>query len=284
MPTRKFKPTTAGRRHAEWPDTSHLTKKAPEKSLLRSLKKSGGRNNQGRITIRGRSGGHKRRYRVIDFERDKLNIPAEVVSREYDPNRSAWITLLSYADGEKRYIISPLQLEIGATVVSGDKGLEARPGNALPLREIPVGMFVHCVEFMPGGKAKIARAAGTGAQVLSRESGYVRLRLPSGEIRLFDAECRATVGQVSNPDHKNVVHGKAGRVRHLGRKPITRGVARNPVDHPHGGGEGRGYMGGPPMTFKSKPAKGVRSRKQKPSDKLIVTHARDARQKRRRRR
>ncbi len=284
MPTRKFKPTTAGRRHAEWPDTSHLTKKPPEKSLLRSLKKSGGRNNQGRVTVRGRSGGHKRRYRVIDFARDKLEIPAEVVSREYDPNRSAWITLLQYADGEKRYIISPLQLKIGATVRSGDRGVEARPGNALPLREIPVGTFVHCVEFMPGGKAKVARAAGTGAQVLSREGGYVRLRLPSGEIRLFDAECRATVGQVSNPDHKNVVHGQAGRVRHLGRKPITRGVARNAVDHPHGGGEGRGYIGGTPMTFKAKPAKGVRSRKKKPSDKLIVRHARDARNKRRRRR
>lgn len=283
MPTRKYEPTTPGRRHAEWPDTSKFTKKPPEKALLRPLKKTGGRNNQGRVTVRGRGGGHKRRYRVIDFERNKQGVPAKVVSREYDPNRSAWITLLQYADGEKRYIISPLQLEVGATVVSGIEGVEARPGNALPLKNIPVGTFVHCIEFTPGGKAKLARAAGTAVQVLSREEGYVRLRLPSGEIRLFDEECKATVGQVSNPDHKNVVHGKAGRVRHLGRRPITRGVARNPVDHPHGGGEGRGYLGAPPRTFTGKPAKGVRTRKKKPSDKLIVIHARDARKRRRRR-
>ena len=283
MPLKKFKPVTPGRRHAILPDYSELTKREPEKSLLRPLKKTGGRNNQGRITARGRGGGHKRMYRIIDFARDKQGVPARVVSREYDPNRSAWITLLQYADGEKRYIISPLELEIGSTIVSGEEA-EVKPGNALPLGKIPVGIFVHCVEFTPGGQAKLARAAGTTVQILSREEGMVRLRLPSGEIRLFREACMATVGQVSNIDHKNVVHGKAGRVRHLGRKPITRGVARNPVDHPHGGGEGRGTVGGVPMTFKAKLAKGVRTRKKKkPSDRLIVVHARDARGKKRRR-
>lgn len=277
MPTKRFKPVTPSLRHAEWPDFSELTSKEPEKGLLKPLKRKGGRNNQGRITVRGRGGGHKRLYRVIDFVRDKLGVPAKVVSREYDPNRSAWITLLHYADGEKRYIISPLELEIGQTVISGEEGVEPRVGNALPLKKIPVGSLVHCVEFVPGGKAKLARAAGTAAQVLSVEDGQVRLRLPSGEIRIFDGNCMATVGQVGNIDHKNVVHGQAGRVRHLDRRPITRGVARNPVDHPHGGGEGRHYVGGPPRTFTGKPALGVRTRKKKPSDKLIVVHAREAR-------
>ena len=281
MGLKKFKPITPGRRHAVWPDYSELSKVEPEKSLLEPLKKTGGRNNQGRITVRGRGGGHKRMYRIIDFMRDKQGIPAKVLTREYDPNRSAWISLVQYADGEKRYIVSPVELEIGQVIMAGE-GAEAKPGNALPLGKIPVGMFVHCVEFYPGAKAKLARAAGTMCQILSREEGMVRLRLPSGEIRLFDERCMATVGQVSNPDHKNVVHGKAGRVRHLGRRPITRGVARNPVDHPHGGGEGRGYVGGPPMTFTAKPAKGVRTRKKKPSDKLIVVHARDARKRKRR--
>ncbi len=276
MPTKRFRPITPSLRHAEWPDFSELTPKEPEKSLLVPLKKTGGRNNQGRITMRGRGGGEKRLYRLIDFARDKFGIPARVISREYDPNRSAWITLLHYADGEKRYIISPLELALGATVMAGED-VEARPGNALPLKKIPVGSFVHCVEFAPRGRAKLARAAGTACQVLSLEEGQVRLRLPSGEIRIFDGNCMATVGQVGNLDHKNVVHGQAGRVRHLGHRPITRGVARNPVDHPHGGGEGRHYVGGPPRTFSGKPAKGVRTRQKKPSDKLIVVHARDAR-------
>jgi len=279
MPTKRYRAVTPGLRHAEWPDFSELTDTEPEKRLLRGLKKSGGRNNQGRVTSRRRGGGHKRRYRVIDFARGKPGVPAKVLSREYDPNRSAWITLLQYADGEKRYILSPLELQRGATVVSGQEGIEARLGNALPLAKIPVGAMVHCVEFAPGGKAKLARAAGTAAQLLSLEEGQARLRLPSGEIRIFDEKCMATVGQVGNVDHKNVVHGKAGRVRHLGRRPITRGVARNPVDHPHGGGEGRHYVGGPPRTFTGKPALGVRTRKSKPSDRLIVVHARDARKK-----
>ncbi len=271
MPTRKFKPITPGRRHMELPDFSELTDKEPEKSLLEPLHKTGGRNNQGRVTVRHRGGGHKRLYRIIDFARDKWGVPARVVSKEYDPNRSAWITLLHYADGEKRYILSPLNLEVGSVVEAGEN-VEARVGNALPLKKIPVGTLVHCVEFYPGSKGKLARAAGTACQVMAIEGGYARLRLPSGEIRLFSQDCMATVGQVGNIDHKNVVHGKAGRVRHLGIRPTVRGTAMNPVDHPHGGGEGRHYVGGPPRTFSGKPAKGVRTRKpNKPSDKLIVS-------------
>ncbi|MCS7198245.1 MAG: 50S ribosomal protein L2 [Candidatus Bipolaricaulota bacterium] len=269
MPTRKFKPITPSRRHMELPDFSELTKKEPEKSLLEPLTKTGGRNNQGRITVRHRGGGHKRLYRIVDFYRDKWGIPARVVSKEYDPNRSAWITLLQYADGEKRYILSPLDLEIGSVVEAGENA-EARVGNALPLKKIPVGTLVHCVEFYPGSGGKVARAAGTACQVLAIEGGYARLRLPSGEIRLFPEDCMATIGQVGNIDHKNVVHGKAGRVRHLGIRPTVRGTAMNPVDHPHGGGEGRHYVGGPPRTFSGKPAKGVPTRKRKPSDQLIV--------------
>ncbi|MCS6902666.1 MAG: 50S ribosomal protein L2 [Candidatus Bipolaricaulota bacterium] len=271
MPTRKFRPTTPSRRHMELPDFSELTTDRPEKSLLEPLKKTGGRNNTGRVTVRHRGGGHKRRYRIIDFYRDKMGIPAKVVSREYDPNRSAWISLLQYADGEKRYIISPLQLEVG-TVIEAGKDVEARVGNALPLKKIPVGTLVHGVELAPGGRAKVARAAGTSCQLMAVEGGYARLRLPSGEIRLFKEDCMATVGQVGNIDHKNIVHGKAGRVRHLGIRPTVRGTAMNPVDHPHGGGEGRHYVGGPPRTFSGKPAKGVPTRKPgKPSSRLIVT-------------
>ncbi len=242
------------------------------------LKKSGGRNNQGRVTIRGRGGGHKRLYRVVDFSRDKLGVPARVVSQEYDPNRSAWITLLHYLDGEKRYMIAPLKLGLGETVIAGED-VEVKSGNALPLKKIPLGTLVHCIELVPGGRAKIARAAGTSAQVMGVEDGKVRLRLPSGEIRIFDGDCMATVGQVGNEDHKNIVHGKAGRVRHLGRRPITRGVARNPVDHPHGGGEGRHYVGGPPRTFSGKPAKGVETRKKhKKSNKFIMQRRKGGRQ------
>jgi len=283
MGIKKFKPVTPGLRHAEWPDYSVLTDHKPEKSLLRPLKKSGGRNNQGRVTMRGRGGGHKRRYRVIDFARDKKGVPAKVISREYDPNRSSWITLLQYADGEKRYIIAPLQIAIGQTIISGDEGIEAKPGNAMPLKYIPTGLFVHCIEFEPGKRAKLARAAGTQAQIMAKEEEEVRLRLPSGEIRIFNEKCMATVGQVSNVDHKNVVHGQAGRVRHLGRRPITRGVAMNPVDHPHGGGEGRGYVGGPHRSFSGKLAKGVHTRKKKKkSNKYIVMHSRDVRKRKRR--
>lgn len=271
MPTRKFKPITPSRRHMELPDFSELTDKEPEKSLLEPLHKTGGRNNQGRITVRHRGGGHKRLYRIIDFARDKWGVPAKVVSKEYDPNRSAWITLLHYADGEKRYILSPVGLEVGAVIEAGEN-IEARVGNALPLKKIPVGAMVHCVEFYPGSKGKLARAAGAACQVMAVEGGYARLRLPSGEIRLFPEDCMATIGQVGNIDHKNVVSGKAGRMRHLGIRPTVRGTAMNPVDHPHGGGEGRHYVGGPPRTFSGKPAKGVRTRKpNRPSDHLIVS-------------
>ncbi|HIC95123.1 TPA: 50S ribosomal protein L2 [Candidatus Bipolaricaulota bacterium] len=281
MGLKKFKPTSPGLRHAEWPDYSELTATEPEKSLLVPLHKSGGRNNQGKITVRGRGGGFRRFYRLIDFQRDKLGVPAKVLTREYDPNRSAWITLLQYADGEKRYILAPLQLEIGATVMAGEEA-EARPGNALPLRKIPLGTLVHNVELAPGRGGKVARAAGTAAQMMGiDEGGMVRLRLPSGEIRLFDGNCMATIGQVSNIDHKNVKHGQAGRVRRLGRRPKVRGVAMNPVDHPHGGGEGRGRVGRQPVSPTGKLAHGPRTRKKrKPSDKLIVRRARDARRRR----
>lgn len=251
----------------------------PESTLLRPLKRKGGRNNQGRTTVRGRGGGSRRLYRLIDFHRDKLGIPAKVASREYDPNRSAWITLLHYADGEKRYILAPLKLPVGERVEAGEQA-EAKPGNALPLRRIPLGTFVHNVELRPGSGGKIARAAGTAAQVMGIEEGVARLRLPSGEIRLFDEDCMATVGQVSNIDHKNVKHGQAGRVRRLGRRPKVRGVAMNPVDHPHGGGEGRGRVGRSPVSPTGKPAHGPRTRRKKKSDKLIIRRAREGRRKR----
>jgi len=281
MPNKRPNPITPGLRNAILPDFSRLTTDEPYKPLLRPLKKTGGRNHRGRITVRHRGGGHKRRYRLIDFARDKQNIPAKVMTREYDPNRSSWIMLVQYADGERRYIVCPLELEVGQEIVAGET-VEPKPGNAMPLKSIPSGQLVHNIEFFPGGKAKLARSAGTYAQVMSMDEGMVRLRLPSGEIRLFKGDCMATIGQVSNADHKHVKSGKAGRSRHLGRRPTVRGTAMNPVDHPHGGGEGRGYVGGPPRTFAGKLAKGVRTRKpHKRSDALIVTRARDARRRRR---
>jgi len=279
MALKKPKPITPGQRNAILPDFSELTGDAPYKPLLRPLKKTGGRNNQGRITVRHRGGGHKRRYRLVDFAREKMDVPAQVLTREYDPNRSAWIMLVQYADGERRYILSPVGLKVGAQILASEEA-EAKPGNALPLSRIPSGQMVHNVEFFPGSKGKLARAAGTAVQVMGAEEGKVRLRLPSGEIRLFLGDCMATIGQVGNLDHKNVKSGKAGRMRHLGRRPRVRGTAMNPVDHPHGGGEGRGYVGGPPRTYSGKLAKGVRTRKKKPSDTLIVLRARNARRRR----
>jgi large subunit ribosomal protein L2 len=273
MALKRYKPTSAGRRHAELPDFSELTGAAPEKGLLRPMKKTGGRNSQGRITSRFRGGGHKRRYRVVDFARGKDGIPAKVVTREYDPNRSAWITLLNYADGEKRYILAPMALEIGATVEAGEQA-EVRVGNAMPLARVPLGAVIHNVEFFPGSGGKIARSAGTSAKLIGKEEKSAHVRLPSGEVRIFDTACRATIGEVSNPDHKNVKHGKAGRVRHLGRKPHVRGVAMNPVDHPHGGGEGRARVGRPQVSPTGKLAKGGRTRKRnKKSSDLIVRRA-----------
>jgi len=273
MALKRFKPTSAGRRHAELPDFSELTQVAPEKSLLRPIKKTGGRNSQGRITARFRGGGHKRRYRVIDFARDKDGVPGRVATREYDPNRSAWITLLHYVDGEKRYIIAPVALEIGSFVEAGDEA-EVRVGNAMPLSRIPLGSIIHNLEFSPKSGGKIARSAGTSAKLIGKEGKRAHVRLPSGDVRIFSTDCRATIGEVSNPDHKNVKHGKAGRVRHLGRKPHVRGVAMNPVDHPHGGGEGRARVGRPQVSPTGVLAKGGRTRKKrKKSTALIVRRA-----------
>jgi len=273
MPLKRYKPTSPGRRHAELPDFSMLCDVAPEKSLLRPMPKKAGRNSQGRITVRFRGGGHKRRYRIVDFARNKVGVPARVATREYDPNRSAWITLLHYVDGEKRYILAPTALEIGSMVEAGENA-EIRVGNAMALERIPLGSEVHNLEFYPKSGGKIARSAGTGAKLIGKEGKRAHVRLPSGEVRIFSTDCRATIGTVSNPDHKNIKHGKAGRVRHLGRKPHVRGVAMNPVDHPHGGGEGRARVGRPQVSPTGKLAKGGRTRKKrKASSALIVRRA-----------
>ncbi|EKF49686.1 50S ribosomal protein L2 [Thermosipho africanus H17ap60334] len=270
MGLRRFKPTSPARRQMIIPDFSEITKKEPEKSLIAPLKKTGGRNSYGRVTVRFRGGGHKRRYRIIDFKRDKVGIPARVVSIEYDPNRTARIALLVYADGEKRYILAPQGLNVGDTVLNGPDA-EIKPGNALPLENIPVGTIVHNVEFIPGKGGQIARSAGTSCQLMAKEGKYALLRMPSGELRKVPVKCYATIGVVGNEDHKNEVDGKAGRVRWKGRKPHVRGVAMNPVDHPHGGGEGRG-KGHHPQSPWGQLAKGYKTRRggKKASDKLIV--------------
>jgi len=269
MALKRFKPTSPGRRQMIISDFSEITKREPEKSLTVPLKKTGGRNNYGRITVRFRGGGHKRRYRIIDFKRDKIDIPAKVVSVEYDPNRTARIALLVYADGEKRYILAPQGLKVGDTVQSGPNA-EIKPGNALPLENIPVGTIIHNVEFIPGKGGQIARSAGSSCQLMAKEGNYALLRMPSGELRKVPAKCYATVGVIGNEDHKNEVDGKAGRVRWMGRKPHVRGVAMNPVDHPHGGGEGRG-KGHHPQSPWGQLAKGYKTRRgKKASDKLIV--------------
>ncbi len=271
MAVKKFRPYTPSRRFMTVADFSGLTDKRPEKSLTAPLKKTGGRNNQGRTTARFRGGGHKRLYRIIDFRRrDKVGIPAKVAALEYDPNRTARIALLHYRDGEKRYILAPESLAVGDTVVSGPEAPIA-VGNALPLRFIPVGTVIHAAELEPGKGAKMARSAGTSVQVQGREGDYVILRLPSGELRKVHGECYATVGVVSNADHNNIVLGKAGRTRHLGRKGHVRGTVMNPVDHPHGGGEGRAPRGRPPVSPWGQQAKGLKTRKRKkPSSAFIV--------------
>ena len=271
MPVKKYKPTSAGRRGMTVSTFSEITKKTPEKSLLQPLRSTGGRNNQGRTTIRFRGGGHKRRYRVIDFRRDKDGVPAKVAAIEYDPNRSARIALLHYADGEKRYILAPVGLNVGDTVVSGPDA-DIKPGNALPLRNIPVGTVVHNIEMRPGKGAQLVRSAGAAAQLMAKEGKYATVRLPSGEFRMVLQECRATIGQVGNVEHENIVLGKAGRKRYLGRRPHTRGLATNPVDHPPSGGECQSPIGMPsPLTPGGKPTLGVRTRKKgKKSDALIV--------------
>ncbi|MBL7978205.1 MAG: 50S ribosomal protein L2 [Bacteroidetes Order II. Incertae sedis bacterium] len=269
MALRTLKPTTPGQRRRSMADFTMVTKSAPEKSLLDESKRKGGRNNNGRITVRHQGGGHKRRYRIIDFKRNKKDIPATVASIEYDPNRSARIALLVYADGEKRYIIAPDKLTVGTKVISSDTAMP-EVGNNIPLAKIPLGTFVHCIEMKPGKGAQMARSAGTSAQLAAKEGGMATLKLPSGEMRMVPALCTATVGTVSNPDHMNVILGKAGRKRWKGVRPKVRGVAMNPIDHPMGGGEGRA-SGGHPRSPWGQPAKGYKTRRgKKPSDRFIV--------------
>lgn len=270
MAIKTYKPTSPGRRGMTVSTFEEVTHTEPERSLLRPLRKRSGRNVHGRITVRRRGGGHKRQYRLIDFTRDKVDIPARVTSIEYDPNRSARIALLVYADGEKRYIIAPLGLQVGDTVMSG-KGAEIRVGNALSLERIPLGTLVHNIELNPGRGGQMVRSAGTSAQVLAKEGEYVTLRLPSGEMRLVRNECMATVGEVGNVDHGNIKLGKAGRKRWLGRRPSVRGSAMSPRDHPHGGGEGRSPVGMPsPKSPWGKKTLGKKTRRNKATDKYIV--------------
>ncbi len=269
MPVKKYKPTSPGRRFMSVIVDEELTRKEPEKSLLESLRRASGRNCYGRITCRHRGGGHKRKYRIIDFKRDKMGIPAKVAAIEYDPNRTARIALLHYADGEKRYILAPLGLKTGDQVISDDV-TDVKPGNSMPLKNIPLGTLVHNIEMRPGKGGQVVRSAGGAAQVMAKEGRYVQIRLPSGEVRMFLEDCRATIGQVGNIDHENVSIGKAGRTRWLGRRPRVRGVAMNPVDHPMGGGEGKSSGGRHPCSPWGWPTKGYRTRKKKPSDRFIV--------------
>ncbi|MCB8916042.1 MAG: 50S ribosomal protein L2 [Thermoleophilales bacterium] len=270
MAIRKTKPTSPGRRFATYQLREQITETEPEKSLVEGIKKSGGRNSNGRITSRHRGGGAKRRYRKIDFKRTKDGIPAKVATVEYDPNRSAYIALLHYADGEKSYILAPSQIEVGNQVSSGP-GSDIRPGNCLALGEMPVGTTVHNVELKAGQGGKLGRSAGTAIQLVAKEGDMVTLRLPSSEMRMVRAECRATIGTLSNAEHQNVKIGKAGRNRHKGKRPQTRGIAMNPVDHPHGGGEAHKTPGGHPVTPWGKPTLGYRTRKKgKQSDRYIV--------------
>lgn len=271
MGIKKFKPTSPAIRQMTVSTFEEITKTEPEKSLLAPLKKSAGRNAQGKITIRHRGGGQRRKYRIIDFKRNKDNVPAKVAAIEYDPNRTANIALLHYADGEKRYIIAPHKLKVGDTIFSGES-VDIKVGNALPLRSIPVGTVIHNIELKPGKGAQLVRSAGNSAQLMAKEGQYAQVRLPSGEVRMVAINCRATIGQVGNLDHENITIGKAGRTRHMGFRPTVRGSVMNPNDHPHGGGEGRTPIGRPePVTPWGKPALGYKTRKKnKASDKYIV--------------
>ena len=270
MAIKRYKPTSPARRFMTVSAFSEITTTVPEKSLLESLSKSGGRNATGRITVRHIGGGNRRKYRIIDFKRNKDNVPAKVASIEYDPNRSANIALLVYADGEKRYIIAPLGLQKGDTVMSGENA-DIRTGNTLPLEKIPVGTVIHNIEMQPGKGGQIARSAGNSAQLMAKEGKYATLRLPSGEMRYLPIKCRATIGQVGNLEHEIVSLGKAGRKRHMGVRPTVRGVVMNPCDHPHGGGEGKSPIGMPsPVTPWGKPALGYKTRKKNKSNKFII--------------
>ncbi len=271
MAIKKYKPTSAGRRGMTVSTFEEITAKTPEKSLLGPIKKTAGRNSNGRITVRHRGGGAKRKYRIIDFKRNKDAVPAKVATIEYDPNRTAYIALLFYADGEKRYILAPHGLSVGDTVVSG-KGADIKPGNALCLSDIPMGTMIHNIELQPGRGGQLVRSAGNAAQLMAKEGGYAQIRLPSGEVRMVLLTAKATIGQVGNIERENVSIGKAGKKRHMGFRPTVRGSAMNPVDHPHGGGEGKAPIGRPgPVTPWGKPTLGYRTRKKnKLSDKYIV--------------
>ncbi len=270
MPLKQYKPTSPGRRGMSVSTFEELTKgKKPERSLLEPLKKTGGRNNLGRLTVRHRGGGHKRMYRVIDWKRNKVGVLARVVSIEYDPNRSARLALLQYADGEKRYILAPIGLRVGMRVGNGPEA-DLAPGNALALRDIPTGTVIHNIELKPGRGGQMVRGAGTGAQLMAKDEDWCQVRLPSGEVRRVHASCMATIGQVGNSEHATLSIGKAGRSRWLGRRPTVRGSVMNPRDHPHGGGEGKAPIGGQPQTKWGKPAMGKKTRRRKDTDRFIV--------------
>ena len=280
MAVKRHKPTSPGRRFATWSDRAEVTKSEPEKALTTGLKKSGGRNTHGRITSRHRGGGAKRKYRVIDFKRQKDGVPARVAAIEYDPNRTAYIALVNYADGDKRYILAPNRLRVGMTVESGERA-DITVGNCLPLRLIPTGTTVHNVELTPGRGGQMGRSAGTAIQLVAKEGNRATLRLPSGEMRMVPIDCRATVGSIGNAEHQNITIGKAGRSRHKGIRPQTRGTAMNPVDHPHGGGEGSTTAGRHPVTPWGVPTLGYPTRKEnKPSDRMIVRRRRRGKGKR----
>lgn len=270
MGLKAYRPTSSGLRQMTTLAFEELTAGHPYKPLTQPLKKTGGRDARGHISVRHRGGGHKRLYRVIDFKRDKLDISGTVETIEYDPNRSAFISLIKYNDGERRYILTPMKLEMGQTVISSDKQVDVLPGNAMPLRYIPLGTVIHNIEFRKNKGGQIAKAAGSGAQILAKEGDYAQIRLPSSEIRKIHLECRATVGQVSNLDHQNISFGKAGRTRWMGRRPHVRGTAMNPIDHPHGGGEGKTKGGRNPVSPWGQPAKGYKTRRNKRTQKLIM--------------
>jgi len=269
MPVKRFRPTSAGMRFKTVNDFSQLSKKNPEKQLVEVKKKHSGRNNNGHITVRHKGGGTRRQYRIIDFKRTKDGIPAKVAAIEYDPNRSARIALLFYRDGEKRYILAPTTLEVGDVVESGP-GADIKTGNALPIANIPLGTVIHNIELRPGEGGKLVRSAGTSAQLMAKEGVYAQIRMPSGEVRKILATCRATIGQLGNLDHENIVIGKAGRIRHMGKRPSVRGIAMNPVDHPHGGGEARSTSGRPPTTPWGQMTMGKKTRRNKRTKKMIV--------------
>jgi large subunit ribosomal protein L2 len=269
MPVKRFNPTSAGRRFITVLDNKDLTKKKPEKSLTEVKKKHSGRNNNGHITVRHKGGGTRRQYRVIDFKRTKDAIPAKVAAIEYDPNRSARIALLNYRDGEKRYILAPAGLAVGDVLESGE-GADIKLGNCLPIKNIPLGTVIHNIELRPGEGGKLVRSAGSSAQLMAKEGEYAQVRMPSGEVRKIQVVCRATIGQLGNLDHENVVIGKAGRIRHMGKRPSVRGIAMNPVDHPHGGGEARSTSGRPPTTPWGQMTMGKKTRRNKRTSKMIV--------------